>query len=85
VLDNYPQKTYIYYLVNLRGGNTMADSEEIKEAIADRLLTGVEEKQIDGRRTRYADPEKAYRLAKQIEADQDASLEGPFLKVRLNP
>jgi hypothetical protein len=59
----------------------MAADSEIKDAIADRLLSGVEERQIGDRRTKYIDPEKAYELSKKIAAD-NVDNDGPFLKMR---
>jgi hypothetical protein len=59
----------------------MATDEEIKEAIADRLLSGIDEKQIGDRRTKYMPVQAAYELSQKIAAD-NVGENGPFIKMR---
>lgn len=57
----------------------MATPEEIREAAAERMLSGVEERQIADRRTRYVSPEKLL-VAAELLASQTSS-NGPFIRV----
>ncbi|MDD5363408.1 MAG: hypothetical protein PHN88_14875 [Ignavibacteria bacterium] len=58
-----------------------ATDDEIRDALADRLLSGVDEKQIGDHRVKYTDVEKAYKISKEIAADNIDDY-GPFLPMR---
>jgi len=59
----------------------MSTDDELKDAITERLLSGIEVRQIGDRRTQYIDPVKAYELAQKLAAD-NVDDDGPFLKMR---
>lgn len=58
----------------------MATEEEIEEAISDRIASGVEERQIADRRTRYSDPVKQLQAAELLASKRVS----PFVRVGLS-
>ena len=55
----------------------MATDDEITEAISDRIESGVAERQIGDRRTRYSDPVKQLEAAEMLAA----KTRSPFIKI----
>jgi hypothetical protein len=59
----------------------MADSDDIRDAIVDNLVSGVKRKKIGDRETEYHDPKVSYEIAQRIAADEIDD-DGPFLRAR---